>query len=50
MGEESNLLQACITLVACCGECVGPGDRMRTFEFGAGKDVVERGLNGGCTG
>ena len=50
MGEESGLRQAHLTPVECYGECVGPGDRIGTFEFGAGKDVVERGLNGGCTG
>jgi hypothetical protein len=31
-------------------QCVGPGDRVRTLQFGARKVVVEGDLNGGCTG
>jgi hypothetical protein len=42
MGKESGLRQARLTLVECYGECVGPGDRMGIFEFGAGNDVVEK--------
>ena len=50
MGQESSLGQARLTLIEYCEEYVGSGDRVRSLEFGAIKDVVERGLNCGCTG
>jgi hypothetical protein len=31
-----------------CNKCVGPGNRIGALDFGAGKDVVEMGLTGGC--
>jgi hypothetical protein len=45
MAEECGLIQARLAIVECCGERVGPVDRMGSFEFRAGKDVVERGLD-----
>ena len=47
--SESSLRQARLSLVECSGECVDTGDRLGIFELWTGKDVVERGLNGGCT-
>ena len=40
--------QACFTLIASCDECWGPGDRMGIINFGVGKDVEKRVLNGLC--
>jgi hypothetical protein len=48
MSQESSLRQACLSLIEGCNECVGPGDRVGAFDFGARKDLVERGLVGGC--
>jgi hypothetical protein len=31
-----------------CDECCCPGDGIGTLNFGAGKNIVKRGLNGSC--
>jgi len=48
MSQESRLRQARFTPVEGCDECVVPRNRMGAFDFRAGKDVVKRGLDGGC--
>jgi hypothetical protein len=48
MRRESGSRQAHFTVIEGCDECISPGNRMGTLDFGAGKDVVERGLNGDC--
>jgi len=48
MSQESSLKQARLTLVEGCDEFVFPGNRMGTLDFRAGKNVVKRGLDGGC--
>jgi hypothetical protein len=48
MSQESSLRQARFALVKGCDECVIPGNRMGTFDFRAGKDIVKRGLDCGC--
>jgi len=50
MSQKSSLRRARFTLVESCDECFGPGDGVGTLSFGAGKDVVKRGLNGSCVG
>jgi len=50
MSQKSSSRRARFTLVESCDECFGPGDGVGTRSFGAGKDVVKRGLNGSCVG
>jgi len=50
MSQKNNSRQARFTPVGNCDECFGPGDGMAVLNFGAGKDVVKKGLNGSCVG
>jgi hypothetical protein len=49
MSQEGSSRQAHFTLES-FNECIGPGDRMGTLDFGARKYIMERGLNGSCVG
>lgn len=44
--QNSSPSQACLTVVGSRNESCSPRDPMGTRNFGAGKDVVKRGLNG----
>ena len=48
MSQESGSRQASFTLVESFDKCVGPSNWMLTLDYGARKDIMERGLNGGC--
>jgi len=48
MSQESSSRQARFAFVEGWDECVVPGNRMEALDFRARKDVVKRGLDGGC--
>jgi hypothetical protein len=45
MNQKSSSRQTRFTVIESCDEYFGPGDGMGVLSFGAGKDVVKKGLN-----